>query len=140
MHAAFGLSGESIAPQVSLSYGTAPSGEMNASKIAATNVAKREFQKEYMEYWNSTKDLTNTGRPIDAFITPVAPFTAARPETFKYYGYTTFVNLLDYTSCTIPVTTADEQIDIRDEQFKPTSEIDKDNYDTCKIAPLLDSN
>jgi amidase len=32
------------------------------------------LRKEYLDYWNSTKDLTNTGRLVDAIISPVAPF------------------------------------------------------------------
>ena len=134
MHEAFGLSGETIAPQVGLSYGTKPTEEMNASKIAATNILKREYQKEYMEYWNSTKESTGTGRPVDVVILPVAPFAAARPTTYKYYGYSTIVNLLDYTSCTIPITTADKNIDVVEAQYKPTSDVDKDVYDTCEYT------
>lgn len=49
-------------PQIAGMYGTKRE-EFNAIKIAAVNIAKREYQKEYMEYWNGTKDLTGTGRP-----------------------------------------------------------------------------
>lgn len=47
--------------------------------IMENNVAKREYQKKYMDYWNSTANLTGTGRPVDAIIMPVAPFAAAKP-------------------------------------------------------------
>lgn len=57
-----------------------------AAEISAVNVAKRQYQKEYMEYWNSTVALTGTGRPVDAIISPLAPFAAARPDMYKYYG------------------------------------------------------
>ena len=60
--------------------------EVSASKIAANNVAKREYQKEYMEYWNDTAHSTSTGRPVDAIIAPLAPFAAARPGRYDYYG------------------------------------------------------
>ena len=108
---AFALSGEAMSSQISF-YGNTPQGEMTASKIAATNVAKRVYQKEYMEYWNSTKELTGTGRPADALIMPLAPFPAARPEGYNYYGYSTIINGLDYTSCVIPVTTVDKKVDV----------------------------
>lgn len=39
-----------------------------------------------MDYWNSTSSLTGTGRPIDAIVSPVAPFPAARPDMYDYYG------------------------------------------------------
>ena len=126
------LSGEPIAPQVRQSYGSKPSEMMNAKHIAATNVAKREYQKEYMDYWNSTKDLTDTGRPVDAVIAPLAPFASARPESYNYYGYSTIVNLLDYTACTVPVTTVDKDIDVADEQYRPLSDMDQSVYDSCK--------
>jgi amidase len=71
--------------QISGIYGTTKA-EYTASQIAELNVQKRQYQKEYMEYWNSTVSLTGTGRPVDAIIAPVAPFAAARPEMFTYYG------------------------------------------------------
>ncbi|KAI4121988.1 MAG: hypothetical protein LQ347_006673 [Umbilicaria vellea] len=125
VHADFALSGEPVADQVALAYGTEPIDEVGASKIARTNVEKREYQKEYMEYWNSTKDLTGTDRPVDAFIMPLAPFTAARPKAYHYYGYSTIINTLDYTSCVIPVTIADKSIDVLEKDFRPVSEQDK---------------
>lgn len=39
-----------------------------------------------MEYWNSTVDQTGTGRPVDAVISPVAPFPAAIRNKYGYYG------------------------------------------------------
>lgn len=127
-----------MAPQVQQSYGTGPRDQMNASKIAATNVARREYLKEYMEYWNSTQELTGTGRPVDALIAPLAPFAAARPQAYKYYGYSTFVNLLDYTSCVIPVTTADQKVDLLDKDFKPFNDLDEAVAGLCKFITRTD--
>ena len=132
IHEAFSLSGEEIAPQVARSYYHTPKDQMNATMIAANNVAKREYQKEYLEYWNSTKDLTGTGRPVDALISPLAPFPAARQEGYSYYGYSTFVNLLDYTSCVFPVTTADKNVDVMDKDFRPLSDEDKEVAAGCE--------
>lgn len=67
-------------------YGDKPTTQYMASQIAALNVAKRAYQKEYMEYWNSTSALTGTGRPVDAVIVPCAQFPAARPDTYDYCG------------------------------------------------------
>lgn len=136
VHQAFALSGEPVAEQIASAYGHKPTDEMTASKIAATNIAKRQYQKEYMDYWNSTEKLTGTGRPADAFIAPLAPFPAARPTKYSYYGYSTFVNLLDYTSCVIPVTTVDEKVDVIDQNFKPASEQDQKVWDDCKFFPV----
>jgi len=49
-------------------------------------------------------------------------------------GYTTIVNLLDYTASTIPVTTADKSIDVVDPGFEPFDELDEKVMKTCKFA------
>ena len=85
VHSAFGLSGETPAPTISRTYPPELK-EFSASEIAAVNIAKRQYQKEYMEYWNSTETLTGTSRPVDAVIAPLAPFAAARPDMYRYYG------------------------------------------------------
>jgi len=85
VHEAFSLSEEPMASQVSDIYEKLEP-QFTASEIAAVNVAKREYQREYLEYWNSTASLTGTGRPVEAVIGPVAPFPAARPEKYSYYG------------------------------------------------------
>ena len=117
--------------QVSGMYGK-KSEEASASKISSNNIAKREYQKEYMEYWNSTAQLTTTGRPVDAVIAPLAPFAAARPDRYKYYGYSNIYNTLDYTSCVVPVTSVDKEGDVVNKRFEPVSEDDKttqEDYD-----------
>ena len=123
----FDLSGEEPAPQIL--NDTAP--QANASDIMAVNIEKREAQKEYMEYWNSTAELTGTGRPVDAIIAPLAPFTAARPQKYTYYGYSTFVNVLDYSSVVLPVTTADKNVDKKTENFKAVDDDDQKTQDSC---------
>jgi len=117
----FALSGEEPASQILL----ASAGEATASDIMAVNVAKRNAQKEYMEFWNNSAALTRTGRPVDAIICPLAPFPAARPANYTYYSYSMWVNLLDYTSVAIPVTTVDRSLDKRAENFVPINENDQ---------------
>lgn len=132
VHEAFALSGEPMAQQVKMTYGEKPVQEFTASQIAVNNIAKRKFLKEYMDYWNSTAQETGTGRPADGFICPVAPYAAARPERYLYYGYSSFVNGLDYTSVVVPVTTADKTKDHYPQGYSPISDLDKttlDDYD-----------
>lgn len=71
-------------------YGNAPIAEKSASHIAAINIGKRNYQKKYLEYWNSTSELTATGRPVDGFIMPVAAIAAARLKLYNYYGQCRF--------------------------------------------------
>ena len=133
IHEALALSGEEPIPQIAGMYGSKPKNQADATKIAATNVLKREYQKEYMEYWNSTSDLSGTGRPVDALIIPVAPFAAARPNTYSYYGYSNIFNTLDYSSCVIPVTHAKKTVDVVDRNFTPLDQADKNLADICKF-------
>jgi len=128
LRSAFELSGEDQAPQAMV--GNAP--QANASEIMAVNIEKREAQKGYLEYWNSTAELTGTGQPVDAIIAPLAPWPAARPAQYHYYGYSSFVNLLDYTSVVVPVTTVDKNVDKKAEGFKAVDETDQKSQDACE--------
>lgn len=132
VHDAFALSGEPISPQIQMSYGKEPREAFTASQISANNVVKRQCQKAYLDYWNSTESLTGTGRPVDGVIAPLAPYPAARPEQYKYYGYSVWVNGLDYTAGVLPVTLADKSVDKYPEGYKPFSDMDKhvfEDYD-----------
>jgi len=129
------LSGEDPVPQIAM-LGTAPSEQATAFDVAANFVAKRDLQKLYMEYWNSTATLTSTGRPVDAILAPALPFAAARPERFSFYGYTVAFNVLDYTAAVLPVTKVDKAIDVVDKSFKPKNDDDKKNYEACKTTIL----
>jgi amidase len=51
-------------------YGDKPVEQVTGGQIAANNVKKREYEKEYLDYWNSAAGMTGTGRPVDAFLMP----------------------------------------------------------------------
>jgi amidase len=123
-----------MAPQLAGAYSSEKKNQFTASQIAATNVEQREIKKAYLEYWNSTASETGTGRPIDAIISPLAPFPAARPKLYAYYGYTTWVNLLDYTSVVVPITTVDKALDPKDADYKPLNPEDKVCAESCKCC------
>jgi amidase len=86
VHHDFGLSGEPVAPQLSTVYRPELGQEATASEIAETNRALREWRKRYLDYWKHTEHDTGTGRPVDAVISPVAPFPAPRPGRYRAYG------------------------------------------------------
>lgn len=130
VHQAFSLSGETMSPQIQFVYRDKPFEEYTASQIAANNIEKRLFQKQYMDYWNSTAQETGNGEPVDAVICPLAPYPAARPGLYKYYGYSMFVNGLDYTSMVVPVTTSDKSIDKYQEGYVALNEQDKEAFDS----------
>ncbi|KAF2713965.1 amidase [Pleomassaria siparia CBS 279.74] len=128
VRAALGLSGEPPVEQVAF-YANLDK-EFTASEIAATNVKIRQLKKEYMDYWNNTAKVSKTGRPVDAVIMPLAPFPAARPGRYGYYGYSTVVNVLDYTSVVLPVTNVNRKIDDADEGYSPLNEVDKGVFES----------
>jgi amidase len=123
-----------MAAELAGAFGGGPKEQFTGSMISANNVLQRELKKEYMDYWNSTASKTSTGKPVDAIICPLAPFPAARRAMYAYYGYSTFVNMLDYTSVVVPVTNVDKEVDVVDRTYKPRSEVDKICYDSCKLA------
>ncbi|PWY91979.1 amidase [Aspergillus sclerotioniger CBS 115572] len=118
----FALSGETPLPQVVID--TTGSPQKVAQEIAALNVEKREYQKRYLDYWNSTTQLTGTGRPVDAVIYACAPHASCIPTKYATVAYTSFINVLDYTAVVVPVTNADKQKDVVQER-KYLSELDR---------------
>ncbi|KAK5011430.1 hypothetical protein LTR28_003213, partial [Elasticomyces elasticus] len=51
---------------------------------------------------------------------------------YTYYGYSVWVNVLDYTGVVVPVTQASKQEDPVDKDFKPINDTDKlthESYD-----------
>jgi len=126
---AFELSGEPPKPNL---IGIEEAPQANATDIMEVQVEKREAQKEYMEYWNSTEEHTGTGRPVDGVIAPLAPFAAARPGKFTGINYSCIVNVLDYTTVVVPITKADKTMDKAYEDFKPLDEKDRVTQETCK--------
>jgi amidase len=130
----FALSGEPMHPQVA-SFGKLQK-HYTAGEIATVNVRLRELKKEYMEYWNHTAKLSKTGRCVDAVIGPAAPWPAARPENYLYYGYSTWVNALDYTAVVVPVTTVQRNIDVVDVGYVPLDERDRKSFESCEYSPF----
>ena len=47
-------------------------------------------------------------------------------------GYSVFVNVLDYSACTIPVLEVDKAIDVVDQDFQPFTKSDQAVHDDCK--------
>lgn len=107
------------------------SGRLNINELWDVHVKKYAFQCEYLQQIRLAEE--RLGKEIDAIITPVTPSAAIRHDKFFYYGYTNLINLLDFTSVTVPVTFADKNIDMKQEDYKPLNETDKQMYDECKF-------
>jgi amidase len=82
---------------------------------------KYTYQKEYLALWQQQSH-------VDGWILPVAPHAAIKHDDYKYYAYTTVINLLDWPAVSIPVTFADKEKDIKDMQYKSINELDAKIY------------
>lgn len=96
--------------------------KLTLNEAWAIQLEKWNYQ---MEYLNKIKEFeAKTGRELDAIIAPITATAAIRHNQFKYYGYATAINVLDFTSVVVPVTFADKGVDVRPEGFKPLTEMD----------------
>ncbi|KAJ4252896.1 hypothetical protein NW762_010802 [Fusarium torreyae] len=91
-----------------------------------------EYERKYLDYWNSTKDPD--GQVVDAVIMPVAPHAAVIPGKFYHGAYTDAMNLTNYTSVVIPVTRADEKVDVFDDSYEPLGDTDRKNWQAYDAA------
>lgn len=56
-----------------------------------------------------------------------------RHNQFKYYGYASTINLLDFTSVVVPVTFADKGVDVVRQRVKSLGEMDELVQEECKF-------
>ena len=61
-------------------------GSKGISSFELFKVQKKRavLRKEYLDHWLSTRVSTSTGRPVDAIISPVAPFPPPPHGQYKY--------------------------------------------------------
>ncbi|KAI1362113.1 hypothetical protein F5Y08DRAFT_312965 [Xylaria arbuscula] len=64
---------------------------------------------------------------------PVAPHAAVIPGKYYHVAYTEVINLLNYSAVVIPVTKADKQIDVVDDSYCPSGDLDQMNWDACEF-------
>ncbi|GAC76455.1 amidases [Moesziomyces antarcticus T-34] len=83
------------------------------------NREKSAYRKEYLDYWQATKDKTGTGRPVDAIIAPVSNWASCPHDTNDHVSYTTQWNLLDRPCVVFPVGFVDPAKDPKTALDKP---------------------
>ncbi|KAG6906122.1 hypothetical protein DXG01_015796 [Tephrocybe rancida] len=102
---------------------------------------KRDLRQAYLEHWLATASDTGTGRPVDAIVAPVAPFTAVPHGKHATVAYTTVWNVLDYPALVIPVSKVDQALDVKKPAHEFLNELDESNYEfyepeVFKDAPI----
>lgn len=119
-------SGEPLIPQ--LMKRREAGQELKVSEHWAQAQKKYEAQMKYDKYWLETAEKTITGRPVDAWISPVWESTSyPAGETKPYHcSYTYPVNYLDLSSVVVPITYVDKQVDKPYDGFTPLSEQDSE--------------
>ncbi|KAL4965147.1 amidase signature domain-containing protein [Aspergillus stella-maris] len=119
------LSGEPFVPEITNLF---PNGKPRAPvplpeyEEVVRNM--KDYRKRFLDYWSSTAERTGD-RPVEALLSPVTPYAGVLPGKFYPSTYTSSVNVLDYTSIVIPVTFADQEIDIVSSNFKALNEEDR---------------
>jgi amidase len=97
--------------------------KIDMNELWDVQLKKWAYQSEYLEQFRLAEETL--GKEIDAIIAPITPTAAIRHNQFKYYGYASTINLLDFTSVVVPVTWADKSVDKKQEDFKPLGDMDK---------------
>jgi amidase len=100
--------------------------KIDMNELWAVHLKKWEYQCEYLEQFRLAEETL--GKEIDAIVMPITPTAAVRHNQFKYYGYASAINLLDFTSVVVPVTFADQNIDKKLDGYTPLNEMDRTVY------------
>lgn len=92
-------------PQTKWIMNQVPNGgaSFSIAEIFRLNLAREAFRAKVLQHWNSTEARTTTGRPVDAVLSPVAPTLAPPHDTTRWWGYTSYWNLMDYPAAVFPV-------------------------------------
>ncbi|KAI4688056.1 uncharacterized protein J4E84_004984 [Alternaria hordeiaustralica] len=86
------------------------------------HLQKWDYQMQYLSKWREVE--AELGCELDCIVGPISPTAAIRHNQFKYYGYASAINLLDFTSVVVPVTFADSKVDGKRADYKPLNELD----------------
>ncbi|TVY88738.1 Acetamidase [Lachnellula willkommii] len=104
--------------------------KIDMNELWAVQLQKWAYQSEYLEQFRLAEETL--GKEIDAIIAPITPTAAIRHNQFKYYGYASAINLLDFTSVVVPVTWADKNVDKKKEGYKALNDIDEAVQAECE--------
>ncbi|KAJ5683972.1 acetamidase [Penicillium maclennaniae] len=97
-------------------------GQINMNELWEVHLQKWNYQSEYLDKWRELED--NLGKEVDAIIAPITATAAIRHNQFRYYGYASVINLLDFTSVVVPVTFADQRVDLKKVDYQSLGQLD----------------
>lgn len=73
------------------------------AEVFKLNLAREAFRAKVAAQWNATRLRTTTSRPVDAILSPVAPTLAPPHDSTRWWGYTSYWNLMDFSAAVFPV-------------------------------------
>ena len=96
--------------------------KVNMNELWDVQLQKWDFQMEYLAKWREFEAENDC--ELDCIIAPISPTAAIRHDQFKYYGYASAINLLDFTSVVVPVMFADKAADGKNMKHTPANDLD----------------
>lgn len=127
------MTGETFFPYMQM-YNTCE--EMGVAELWKLHSERTSLQKQYLDRWNATASRTSSGKPIDGILLPVTPYPTAQNGAFRYVGYTSVYNALDYSAGVVPVTRADKDIDVKELDYEPRNSVDEHTYNDYDPAEV----
>ncbi|KAK8849532.1 hypothetical protein IAR55_004866 [Kwoniella newhampshirensis] len=98
---------------------------------------RTSYCKKALDHWLQSKEVTGTGRPFDAIISPATPHSACPKMAFSnHVAYTSIWNIMDYSATIFPVSKVDPKVDAKTE-YSPRNETEKkiwDRYDAEEVV------
>ena len=91
-------------PQTEWILAQVPNGgrPFTVAELFKLNLAREAFRARLAAHWNATASRTATGRQVDAVLSPVAATLAPPHDTTRWWGYTSYWNLLDFPAAVFP--------------------------------------
>ncbi|KAJ5888523.1 acetamidase [Penicillium taxi] len=114
-------SGEPHIPNIQVFINTEK--KIDVNQLWDINLQKWNYQNEYLWRWREFEN--QQGKELDAIIAPITTTAAIRHDQSRYYGYSSVINLLDFTSVVVPVAFAHKYVDLKIDDYKPLSPIDE---------------
>ncbi|RDW76104.1 hypothetical protein BP5796_06925 [Coleophoma crateriformis] len=108
-----------------------------AEEVCNLKVKRNAYRIQYNKLWLSTGE--DDGHPVDAILCPTGPGAAPPHGNAKYWPYTSQWNILEYPGAVFPVTTVDQEVDVKDMDYKPMNEQDQFNYDLYEPSKYVDA-
>ncbi|TYJ57847.1 hypothetical protein B9479_001457 [Cryptococcus floricola] len=98
---------------------------------------RTSYCKKALDHWLASKDVTGTGRPFDAVISPVTQHSACPKKAYgDHVTYTSMWNITDCSATTFPVGFVDSAVD-KKEEYEPRNDVEKiiwDRYDPEEVS------